>query len=541
MPSVIKYTDLASSCSLVLVSNVFSGISHPFQLNRKVYLGLYDSRAWPEPDSRDEQRVRDYMVQKYENRRWYVAATDAMREEARRTNEAALTTGKQQSKTPLRWQLGEHAANKPAAIPPATSGVTVPLPGAVKTPFAAASSGGLAQPPSAPGKLAQPPVQPSAASNATTSSSSSGFDLLGDLRGDPFASSAGGSMTNHTGDAGGFADFSSFNSISSTTPAAPAPAPQMTPTAFPPLSTTPLQPLGFGQAPPTAASVPQPAASSTTASLTSNGGDRYAALADLDSAFSAPATTATSINWGGMTDATATAGGAGGLNWGATSSAAGGGVAWNSTSSAAPAGAGSGQINWNSQPGLGTVPASSTFAVPAPGKPGNPFLSSMPAANPFSASAGVPGGMSPFSTPAAPASSVNPFGGSMAASQFSQAGGQGMMPAASVAGGQFASPFAAQTASVGGGFAQFPPMQNGTGSGSMFGMPATSAFGSQGAGFPGQPQPQQQQFMMPAQQLGGWGQMGAPAQQPMANPFMNAAATMQNQVPPPSGSSNPFL
>lgn len=76
-------------------------------MNRKVYLGLYDSRSWPEPDSRDEQRVRDYMVQKYENKRWYVAPTDAMREEAKRANEAALNS-KPQVK-PLRSLLGENA------------------------------------------------------------------------------------------------------------------------------------------------------------------------------------------------------------------------------------------------------------------------------------------------------------------------------------------------------------------------------------------------------------------------------------------------
>lgn len=77
------------------------------QLNRKVYLGLYDNRTWPEPDSRDEQRVRDFMVQKYENKRFYVAPTEAMREEARHMNEAALS--KQPQTKPLRSLLGENA------------------------------------------------------------------------------------------------------------------------------------------------------------------------------------------------------------------------------------------------------------------------------------------------------------------------------------------------------------------------------------------------------------------------------------------------
>ncbi|GFO28154.1 ARF-GAP domain and fg repeat-containing protein 1-like, partial [Plakobranchus ocellatus] len=291
--------------------------SHGNELNRKVYLGLYDSRSWPEPDSRDEQRVRDYMVQKYENRRWYVSATDAMRDEARRANEAALSTGKQQSKTPLRWQLGEHATPKPVAAPPATSGVTVPLPGAVKTPFAAAAPGAIPQPVSLAGKSHQP-IPPLGGPSATTSSSSSsGFDLLGDLGGDPFASSSGGNTTNHTSDTGGFADFSNFNAMSSTDPTpvpAASAAPQMAQQAFP-ISSTPLQPLGIGQTPPAPLNQ-APAPASTSAS---NGGDRYAALADLDSAFSAPATTATSINWGGMPD---TGSGGGGVNWGASSTAA---------------------------------------------------------------------------------------------------------------------------------------------------------------------------------------------------------------------------
>ena len=102
-----------------------------------------------------------------------------------------------------------------------------------------------------------------------------------------------------------------------------------------------------------------------------------------------------------------------------------------------------------------------------------------------------------------------------------------MMPAASMAGGgQFQAQFGAAPASGGAGFAQFPPMQNGTGGGA-FGMPASSAFGGSPAGFPGQQQQQQQQqaFMMPGQQVGGWGQMGVPAQ-PMANPFMVSDSTI---------------
>ena len=47
------------------------------------------------------------MVQKYENKRFYVAPTEAMREEARRMNDAALS--KQPQTKPLRALLGENA------------------------------------------------------------------------------------------------------------------------------------------------------------------------------------------------------------------------------------------------------------------------------------------------------------------------------------------------------------------------------------------------------------------------------------------------
>ena len=80
-----------------------------------MYLGLYDSRAWPEPDSRDEQKVRDFMVEKYENKRWYVAPTDAMKAGAKQANSAALNN-KPQAK-PLRSMLGENAAARLAAAP----------------------------------------------------------------------------------------------------------------------------------------------------------------------------------------------------------------------------------------------------------------------------------------------------------------------------------------------------------------------------------------------------------------------------------------
>ncbi|XP_013079019.2 arf-GAP domain and FG repeat-containing protein 1-like isoform X1 [Biomphalaria glabrata] len=484
---------------------------HGNELNRKVYLGLYDNRTWPEPDSRDEQRVRDYMVQKYENKRWYVAPTEAMREEAKRTNEAALNS-KPQVK-PLRSLLGENASKltvstvqtPPTSHAPVT--VSVPLPGAVKPPAAINN------------QHPQPP----------TGKPASGFDLLNDLGGDPFAPT-GQTTNNHT--EGGFADFGNFDSFNSTAAHTTSSAPTHPPLPAFPISNAPLQPIGVGQA----AVQPTAASAKTTAPKQGPalGGDRYAALADLDSAFSAPVTTATSINWGGTDGGSLNWGGTdgGAINWGGTNSTAStpshssAGLSW-STSAAA---AGGGAINWNSQASsglpVGPTPTTGTFGVPPTGKPGNPFVHSFATVNPFGATGT---GMNAF----APVSTVNPFGGvsnsSMPLGNFSQAGG---MPISTSSG--FGAPFGTQSA----GFGAFPPMQNGG-----FGMTPTSA------GYGGSAAFSQQQFMMPSQQPGlaqtsGWGAMGQvpphqgiPAQ-PVANPFLNTA---MHQVPPPSGSTNPFL
>ena len=60
-----------------------------FQFCRKVWLGLYDSRKNPEPDSKDENKIRDFMINKYEKKRWYCAPTETMHEDARKMNTPA--------------------------------------------------------------------------------------------------------------------------------------------------------------------------------------------------------------------------------------------------------------------------------------------------------------------------------------------------------------------------------------------------------------------------------------------------------------------
>lgn len=42
------------------------------QYCKKVWLGLWNSTQPAEPESRDEQKIKDFMVQKYERKRWYI-------------------------------------------------------------------------------------------------------------------------------------------------------------------------------------------------------------------------------------------------------------------------------------------------------------------------------------------------------------------------------------------------------------------------------------------------------------------------------------
>ena len=57
-------------------------------------------------ESREENKVKDFMSQKYERKRWYVAPNESLQERARKLNESVIT--KQQTK-PLKSLLGENA------------------------------------------------------------------------------------------------------------------------------------------------------------------------------------------------------------------------------------------------------------------------------------------------------------------------------------------------------------------------------------------------------------------------------------------------
>ena len=56
-----------------------------------MWLGLHNNQAHFVADSQDEQKLKDFLAMKYEKKRFYVAPSDAMLEEARRQNTPANT------------------------------------------------------------------------------------------------------------------------------------------------------------------------------------------------------------------------------------------------------------------------------------------------------------------------------------------------------------------------------------------------------------------------------------------------------------------
>lgn len=49
-------------------------------------MGLHDTKEPPVIDTKDEIKLRDYLTQKYEKKRWYLAPTDGLSEAAKTMN-----------------------------------------------------------------------------------------------------------------------------------------------------------------------------------------------------------------------------------------------------------------------------------------------------------------------------------------------------------------------------------------------------------------------------------------------------------------------
>ncbi|XP_012587422.1 PREDICTED: arf-GAP domain and FG repeat-containing protein 2 [Condylura cristata] len=156
---------------------------------RKIWLGLFDARTSLIPDSRDPQKVKEFLQEKYEKKRWYVPPDQVKGPTYTKGSASTPIQGSIPDGKPLRTLLGD------------------PVPSL----SAAASTSSQSQARSAQPRSSQPPAHSSVKKAST--------DLLADIGGDPFAApqvaptfaafpAFGGQTPSH----GGFANFDAFGS-----------------------------------------------------------------------------------------------------------------------------------------------------------------------------------------------------------------------------------------------------------------------------------------------------------------------------------------
>lgn len=261
-----------------------------------VWLGLYDSRCPMEPDSRDEQRTRDMMIQKYERKRWYVDPEQAL--QRMRADQQARPAQTPTTPAAVPPVVANHVAQHQPGNSPAVVPDTKPLSsllGKNSLPLVIHKSQ-----PTTPSSATWPTPISSAATSTSTSQPmfKSNVDIFSAFGNDPFNSSSVGSTPTVPAKSSPFpanGNFANFDSVFSPTanaePQATAPPPVTNNTnhhtpvsgdtgsgfvaSFPPLS----QPLA------TSSAVPQLVTGAGEPPNRVPPADRYAALADLDSLF----------------------------------------------------------------------------------------------------------------------------------------------------------------------------------------------------------------------------------------------------------------
>ncbi|XP_075421070.1 arf-GAP domain and FG repeat-containing protein 2 [Tenrec ecaudatus] len=186
---------------------------------RKIWLGLFDARTSLVPDSRDPQKVKEFLQEKYEKKRWYVPPDQVKGPTYTKGSASTPIQGSAPEGKPLRTLLGDPVPSLSAA--------------------ASTSNQSASQ---AQARIAQPRSSQAPAHSSVKKAST---DLLADIGGDPFAApqtaptfagfpAFGGQTPSH----GGFANFDAFGSSPSSStfgnipPAGQAPfQAQPTPTA----------------------------------------------------------------------------------------------------------------------------------------------------------------------------------------------------------------------------------------------------------------------------------------------------------------------
>lgn len=262
-----------------------------------VWLGLYDSRCPMEPETRDEQRTRDMMIQKYERKRWYVDPELALQ----RMHADQAQQGRAAAGAAVPQPQPNHVPHSNSAVMPDTKPLSSLL-GKNSLPLVIHKSQ-----PSTPSSATWP--TPISSAVATTTSSQpmfkSNVDIFSTFNSDPFSSASSVSSTptvpakpSAFSANGNFANFDTVFSSSEHPPAISVPGPAGGGVnsggssnhvggdtgfvaSFPPMSSPPVA----------VTSTP----STVTLAATAPGGgepqtkvppaDRYAALADLDNLF----------------------------------------------------------------------------------------------------------------------------------------------------------------------------------------------------------------------------------------------------------------
>ncbi|XP_011369946.1 arf-GAP domain and FG repeat-containing protein 2 isoform X2 [Pteropus vampyrus] len=184
---------------------------------RKIWLGLFDARTSLIPDSRDPQKVKEFLQEKYEKKRWYVPPEQVKGPAFTKGSASTPIQGSIPEGKPLRTLLGDPVPSLSAAMSTSSQSVSQ-------------SQARTSQP-----RSVQPPPHSSMKKAST--------DLLADIGGDPFAApqavqafAAFPAFVGQTPSHGGFANFEAFGSSSSAFGSIPlagqAPfQPQPTPTA----------------------------------------------------------------------------------------------------------------------------------------------------------------------------------------------------------------------------------------------------------------------------------------------------------------------
>ncbi|XP_048224258.1 arf-GAP domain and FG repeat-containing protein 2 isoform X1 [Perognathus longimembris pacificus] len=160
---------------------------------RKIWLGLFDARTSLIPDSRDPQKVKEFLQEKYEKKRWYVPPDQVKGAACTKGGAPTPVQGSIPGGKPLRTLLGDP---------------TPPLSDAAST---SSQSVNQSQTRTVQARGSQPPPHSSA--------KKASMDLLADIGGDPFAAppaapafAAFPTFGVQTPSHGGFANFDAFGS-----------------------------------------------------------------------------------------------------------------------------------------------------------------------------------------------------------------------------------------------------------------------------------------------------------------------------------------